>query len=35
MSLSIIVENGGKGSGEGSIIAGKLFDYYKEIYSND
>ena len=35
MSLSIIVENGGKGSGEGSIIAGKLFDYYREIKSNE
>ena len=31
MSIAIIVENGGKGSGEGSMIAGKLFDYYREI----
>ena len=35
MSLAIIVENGGKGSGVGSIIAGKLFDYYREISLND
>ena len=31
MSVSVIVEHGGKGSGEGSIIAGKLFNYYREI----
>ena len=35
MSIAIIVENGGKGSGEGSMIAGKLFDYYREINLND
>ena len=35
MSLAIIVENGGKGSGEGSIIAGKLFDYYRQVGVND
>ena len=31
MSLAVIVENGGKGSGEGSIIAGKLFNYYNKL----
>ena len=31
MSLTVIVENGGKGSGQGSIIAGKLFEYYKAM----
>jgi len=34
MSLTVIIENGGKGSGEGSIIAGKLFDYYMRNFSN-
>ena len=35
MSLAVIIENGGKGSGEGSIIAGKLFDYYSSLSIND
>ena len=35
MSLTVIIENGGKGSGEGSIIAGKLFNYYNEIHSRN
>ena len=35
MSVSVIIENGGKGSGVSSTIAGKLFDYYREIILND
>ena len=35
MSIAVIIENGGKGSGEGSIIAGKLFDYYRELNDYD